>query len=704
MNDRLFLKIISAGYLLSLLFWAFRFTGHFPAMMDTLEYVFPEKWVNVESFQAGQIALWNPWIACGVPHLANLQSAVFYPLFWVWNWTGLPDWFFRIALFQGLLAALGFYFWMRESRVRNALAALTAVGFAGSALLVQYWGFPTHLATAAWVPWIFWATIRFERSASWSDWLWLTLFWSLDFLAGYVYFTFYAALLWGAWVTTGLKPSRGRITAYGASALAALGVTACQWMPFVDFLDHLDRPGLSDGVYSLHLKNFLTLFSPDILGVPGTLGYQGDYPDYIFNNFYLGLVPLGLWAAGFYLDRGKGNRFWKVSAPLCLLWTAGGNFFLWGLLPAKLLGILDPAKSAFLFIFCAFTFIGRWVGPRLDKLTLKNKIPIWVCLLGVIWFLEIWVTPFRMLHVIQDPYRDPRMIQAAALVKRSVGEGRMIGLHRSDLADSDPKADFSQSILDRFLGMPPNSNAVWGIRSAAGYLSVFPDGYQNLQDYVERGYPYAGRVLDAAGVNLLLLQDALTPFKYRSLGGWGPYALNSNAGALAPLWLDYQVREFPNRADVFEALLKPDAFLENELYTEKVPDGKAVLLPPPVRELAFKAPGLLDRWTGFWQRFAGSKLQSVAASPCRIQAQVNLENPGYVVLSQTFTPGWRAWVDGEPRAIFRADGFLMAVVVDQSGLHQVDFRYEPTAFRLGLFLSLFFVTFLGFMGWRYSLP
>jgi hypothetical protein len=62
MNDRLFLKIISAGYLLSLLFWAFRFTGHFPAMMDTLEYVFPEKWVNVESFQAGQIALWNPWI------------------------------------------------------------------------------------------------------------------------------------------------------------------------------------------------------------------------------------------------------------------------------------------------------------------------------------------------------------------------------------------------------------------------------------------------------------------------------------------------------------------------------------------------------------------------------------------------------------------------------------------------------------------
>src|SRR3984957_5716574 len=138
MNDRLFLKIVGAGYCLSLLFWAFRFTGHFPALMDTLEYAFPEKWVNVESFRAGQIALWNPWIACGVPHLANLQSAVFYPLFWIWNWTGLSDWFFRVALLHGLLAAVCVYLWMKEMGGRDAFAALSAVGFAGSALMVQY--------------------------------------------------------------------------------------------------------------------------------------------------------------------------------------------------------------------------------------------------------------------------------------------------------------------------------------------------------------------------------------------------------------------------------------------------------------------------------------------------------------------------------------------------------------------------------------
>jgi hypothetical protein len=698
MNDRRFLALAGGGYLLLLLVWAIRFNGHSLAMMDTLEYAFPEKWVNVQSFQAGQIPLWNPWNACGLPHLGNLQSAVFYPLFWPWNLTGLFDWFFWISLAHGLLAAAGFYFWMRESKVKEALAALSALGFAGSALMVQYWGFPTHLATAAWVPWIFWATSRFQKSPSLERGAWLTLFWSLDFLAGYVYFTFYAALLWAAWVFWVLKPKARQIVSYGAVALAALGVTACQWLPFLDFLKSSFRPGLLDGVYSLHLKDFWTLFSPEILGLPGTLSYRGDYADYIFDNFYLGAVPLGLWLAGWFWGRGTKFGFWNGAGLLTLLWTAGVHSPFSFLLPARVFGWLDPAKAGFLFIFCAFTFIGLWTQPILDRLTQKNKFPLFISFLGALWFLEILTIPFRVIHIIPDPYRALGMIKAAQLVKQEVGPGRIVSLHRDDLAASDPAAGPGASILDRFLGLPPNSNAVWGIPSVGGYFSVFPEGYQNIQSYLTKGFPFDGRVLDAAGADLLLTQDTLTSFKYRALAGWGPYRLNSNAGALAPLWLDYQVSEFPDRAAVFEALLKPDAFLENEIYSEKAADGRAVRLAPASRGLNYDPPGWADRWNGFWQRLGGSDLQADKASPCRVGAEVNLRDPGYVVLSQTFSPGWRAWVDGKPEAIFRADGFLMAVVVDQSGLHRVDFRYEPVSFRLGLFLSLFFVTFLG-MAW-----
>ncbi|MGH7739145.1 MAG: YfhO family protein [bacterium] len=695
--------IIGIGYLLSLVFWAIRLKGHSVAFMDSLEYTFPEKWVNLQLWRAGHIPLWNPWIACGVPHLANLQSAPFYPLFWIWNLTGLFDWFFWLALAQGLLAAVGFYLWIRESGARGTLAALTAVGFAGSALMVQYWGFPTHLATAAWVPWIFWITIRFQREPSIARWTGIVLFWSLDFLAGYVYFTFYAAILWMVWLIWIQRPTVKMWAAYGAAAFTALGITACQWIPFVDFLGYLNRPGISDDVYSLHWINFLTLLSPNILGVPGTPAYRGDYPAFIFNNFYLGLIPLGLYLLGLGFSRGREKNFWKMAGVVTLLWTAGGHFLVFKILPIKWLGVLDPAKAAFIFIFGAFTFLGIWLQPLLDRLFKKKKLPWGVLILALVWFGEVLWVPFRILPVVKDPYLNPGMIHAASVVRQSIGTGRLVALRREGLPAAGSGADFSDSILEHFLGFPPNSNAVWGIPSVGGYLSIFPDGYQNLQTYLRHGFPYAGRILDAAGAGLFLTQDPLTPFKYRTLGSWGPYLLTRNAGALTPFWTAEAVRSFPSRADVFEQMLKPGAFLENQVYTERAPNGGAERLPPPLRSLNYEKPGWMARWSGFWKRQDASQVEPSQESPCRLGVQVNLRNPGYVVFSQTFTPGWRAWMDGKPESIFRADGLFMAVAVSQAGLHRVDFRYEPTAFRLGLFLTLFFLIGLPLtlMVWRF---
>src|ERR1041384_3043581 len=117
MSRKRILFALWGGYLLVTLYWAARLWGRFPAFADTLEYVYPEKWFNVEAFRQGRIPLWNPWIACGTPHVANWQSAFFYPFFWVWNWTGLARGFSAVALSHGLLAVTGFYFWIRSQKV-----------------------------------------------------------------------------------------------------------------------------------------------------------------------------------------------------------------------------------------------------------------------------------------------------------------------------------------------------------------------------------------------------------------------------------------------------------------------------------------------------------------------------------------------------------------------------------------------------------
>ncbi|MCX5900387.1 MAG: hypothetical protein NTX06_06580, partial [Proteobacteria bacterium] len=39
----------------------------------------PRQFYAAESINSGILPLWNPYVACGVPFQANLQSALFYP-------------------------------------------------------------------------------------------------------------------------------------------------------------------------------------------------------------------------------------------------------------------------------------------------------------------------------------------------------------------------------------------------------------------------------------------------------------------------------------------------------------------------------------------------------------------------------------------------------------------------------------------------
>jgi uncharacterized membrane protein YfhO len=58
-----------------------------------------------------------------------------------------------------------------------------------------------------------------------------------------------------------------------------------------------------------------------------------------------------------------------------------------------------------------------------------------------------------------------------------------------------------------------------------------------------------------------------------------------------------------------------------------------------------------------------------------------------LILTDSFYPGWKAYVDGTETAIVRANHFYRAVRLP-GGEHQVEFRYEPWSFKLGAVISL----------------
>jgi hypothetical protein len=70
-----------------------------------------------------------------------------------------------------------------------------------------------------------------------------------------------------------------------------------------------------------------------------------------------------------------------------------------------------------------------------------------------------------------------------------------------------------------------------------------------------------------------------------------------------------------------------------------------------------------------------------------VELRVSMQRPGWVVLSDTFYPGWRASLDGRAATIHQANYVFRAVEVP-AGEHTVVFSYFPVRLKVGLALMV----------------
>lgn len=75
------------------------------------------------------------------------------------------------------------------------------------------------------------------------------------------------------------------------------------------------------------------------------------------------------------------------------------------------------------------------------------------------------------------------------------------------------------------------------------------------------------------------------------------------------------------------------------------------------------------------------------SSPNKLIAQVKTDFDGYLVLSDTYFPGWEATVDGQAVPILQANGAFRAIPTT-AGTHQVVFEYFPLSLKIGAIVSL----------------
>jgi len=83
---------------------------------------------------------------------------------------------------------------------------------------------------------------------------------------------------------------------------------------------------------------------------------------------------------------------------------------------------------------------------------------------------------------------------------------------------------------------------------------------------------------------------------------------------------------------------------------------------------------------------SGASVRITGHGPHAVQVRAVTDRPAYLVLTDTWYPGWTARVDGREARLWRANHAFRAVSV-VPGEHLVEFRYEPAWLTIGLATS-----------------
>ncbi len=80
-------------------------------------------------------------------------------------------------------------------------------------------------------------------------------------------------------------------------------------------------------------------------------------------------------------------------------------------------------------------------------------------------------------------------------------------------------------------------------------------------------------------------------------------------------------------------------------------------------------------------------------SPNEVIINVNVDNSSFLVLSDTFDDGWKAYDNDKEIEIYRANYILRSVYLEK-GTHELIFRYEPKGYKIGKSISIITFNFL----------
>ena len=682
---------------------------------------------------------------------------------WIFGNSGVAWGFTLLLALHGSWAGLGMAYLTRKLNCNATGMIIAALTYSLGSFFIARAGFFPIIWAGSWFPWML-LTIPADISNSRFVWkpsnfpFASILVVSMALLAGHAQLSWYMILFTAAWVIS-LSWFQNRkknlwkeVFGYLSIILFAAFLSAVQLIPTAELLANSQRSSsvsFEGGLtYSYWPWRFITFFAPDFFGNPASGNYTG-YGSFSEDAAYIGIIPVFLAVStiiGLFKRSAIGEN--KVNRNIViLLWILIGIGFIFAL-----------GKNTPIFVF-----LYKYV-PSFDMFNSPARFLIWVhmslCLLaaigssswktpagkGLYWFrlgtaggASVLITGIVML--ITAPDLGENFIRAAIifgilaviagtftltkdfaernhhqtlwtamvlvivvsdLVAAGIGlnptmpareyEKIQSGILSNDMGRTflEPRAEYAikyskylrfndyrpleqpQAVLS---GMIPNTNLFTGTALVNNFDPLLVAQFARLMEI----FPTMSKQEKSAWLRLMNVDRA------------GSLDLNQTSGIkYSEVTGNSRVWWFPcnKAADSNEDAL---ALTRMVLADWEENEELATIITEGFNAEQCEGISTLDHFN----------FKIIEETPARIVIEVSTPQNGWVMLSDTWYPGWQAYLDDEKVEIVRGYSMFRTIQVP-AGDHRINMNYKPLSFLLGMVISILGIfILLGLNGMRF---
>jgi hypothetical protein len=660
-----------------------------PITSDVVSIVYPLRSYAVDIIKTGRLPLWNPGMFGGTPLFADFQVGVLSPtmIFYfilpkIWAWT-------TQVMLQPFLAATFMYLLLRNFGLKKIESTFGGIfyAFAGFNMIWMEWNNSTLVA--AFIPLLILLVDKFIKTGDIYWGIALSVGICLQIFAGYPQLVVYTLITVLIFVIFRWKQiTKNKFILLISFLILGILLSSILLVPAVEFILNSQRKYevLAKDLIFLPWQNLITFLAPDYFGNPATINYSG-VGNYTLNAGFSGAVVLVLAIVGLVNSwRRSETKFFFTLFILSLLFslpTPIAKLIFYSNIP--LISASSMTRILILANLSLAALAAYGISGWIEKVKLKSMVlvlaPLLILLVVAVATFYFGVdkavalrnlvlpiffagTAAIAIYIGKNYYKKINSFFVLSVCVLAIFELFRYGWKYTPF--SSPSLVFPLTpILSFFKSdnsvyrvspgdvIPMNMWIPYNLEAFSGYDATYPVWNARFNNIIsggdpsnaDFGYYSAFYQYDSPWFDLLNNKYLLVNVKENLFNQVGKNA------KFEKVFQDKSVAIFKNNK------VLPRSFFISEWEVADEANLPAVLLDPDI------------------------------SSGKKIIVDQSTTKDGFLFISDSWFPGWKAKVDGEEAPVYRADYAFRAVPVSK-GYHKVEFSYDPISLKMGLWISL----------------